>query len=88
MITALPRFNHTPYAMRETTARYPEGTPIPRPPHWGGFRLEPETVEFWEGREDRLHDRLRYRRTADGWALERLAPEPSSSSARPRGERR
>ena len=61
-------------AMRETTARYPEGTPIPRPPHWGGFRLDPETVEFWEGREDRLHDRLRYRRTADGWALERLAP--------------
>ena len=61
-------------AMRETTARYPEGTPIPRPAHWGGFRLDPETVEFWEGREDRLHDRLRYRKTADGWALERLAP--------------
>ena len=61
-------------AMRETTARYPEGTPIPRPAHWGGFRLDPETVEFWEGREDRLHDRLRYRKTAAGWALERLAP--------------
>ena len=61
-------------AMRETVARYPEHAPIPRPEHWGGFRLQPETVEFWEGREDRLHDRLRYRRTPSGWVLERLAP--------------
>jgi pyridoxamine 5'-phosphate oxidase len=59
---------------RELEARFPEGTPIPRPPHWGGFRLAPTTVEFWEGREDRLHDRLRYRATPDGWVLERLAP--------------
>jgi pyridoxamine 5'-phosphate oxidase len=61
-------------AMRATAARYPEGVPIPRPAHWGGYRLQPESVEFWEGREDRLHDRLRYRATPDGWALERLAP--------------
>jgi pyridoxamine 5'-phosphate oxidase len=48
----------------------------PRPPHWGGYRVEPEALEFWQGREDRLHDRLRYRRAAGGasWTLERLAP--------------
>jgi pyridoxamine 5'-phosphate oxidase len=50
------------------------GEVVPSPPFWGGFRLVPEIVEFWHHREDRLHDRLRYRRTADGWALERLAP--------------
>jgi pyridoxamine 5'-phosphate oxidase len=62
------------HAMRQLEARYPEGTPIPRPNHWGGFRLAPEMVEFWEGREDRLHDRLRYRSTTQGWVVERLAP--------------
>jgi pyridoxamine 5'-phosphate oxidase len=46
----------------------------PRPPHWGGYRLMPEAVEFWQGRADRLHDRLLYRRRAAGWTLERLAP--------------
>lgn len=45
-----------------------------RPPHWGGYRLLPEAVEFWQGRADRLHDRLLYRRAAEGWAIERLAP--------------
>ncbi|GAA3513052.1 pyridoxamine 5'-phosphate oxidase [Actinocatenispora rupis] len=54
--------------------RWPEGTPVPRPPHWGGFRLVPETVEFWQGRENRVHDRLRYRRDGGSWVLERLAP--------------
>ena len=55
--------------------RYPEGIEVPRPPHWGGLRVVPETVEFWQGRPDRLHDRLRYRRDAQrGWVVERLAP--------------
>lgn len=45
-----------------------------RPPHWGGYRLLPEAIEFWQGRADRLHDRLLYRRGAKGWAVERLAP--------------
>ncbi|MDP9239440.1 MAG: pyridoxamine 5'-phosphate oxidase [Actinomycetota bacterium] len=55
-------------------AEYPEGTPVPRPEHWGGLRIVPETVEFWQGRRDRLHDRLRFRRTPEGWVVERLAP--------------
>ena len=47
----------------------------PRPPHWGGFRLVPDTWEFWQGRKSRLHDRLRYRADAgQGWVRERLAP--------------
>ncbi len=50
------------------------GDEVPRPPFWGGYRLVPETVEFWHHREDRLHDRLRYRRSGRGWALERLSP--------------
>jgi pyridoxamine 5'-phosphate oxidase len=50
------------------------GREVPLPPHWGGWRLMPETVEFWQGRRSRLHDRLRYRREQDGWTIERLAP--------------
>lgn len=50
------------------------GQEVPVPPHWGGWRLAPETVEFWQGRRSRLHDRLRYRRVKDGWTIERLAP--------------
>jgi pyridoxamine 5'-phosphate oxidase len=51
------------------------GEDVPRPPHWGGFRIRPETIEFWQGRDNRLHDRLRYRRQEDGsWLLERLSP--------------
>ncbi len=46
----------------------------PRPPHWGGYRLVPDTFEFWQGRKSRLHDRLRYRQGADTWLRERLAP--------------
>jgi len=50
------------------------GGDVPRPDHWGGYRLLPHTFEFWQHREDRLHDRLRYRRDDDGWVLERLSP--------------
>jgi pyridoxamine 5'-phosphate oxidase len=50
------------------------GDDIPVPDFWGGFRLEPETVEFWQGRHDRLHDRLQFRRTAGAWRVERLSP--------------
>jgi pyridoxamine 5'-phosphate oxidase len=51
------------------------GQEVPLPPNWGGFRLNPETVEFWQGRRNRLHDRLRFRRSPGGdWTIERLAP--------------
>jgi pyridoxamine 5'-phosphate oxidase len=59
--------------LSELTARF-EGGPVPRPPHWGGFRLLPESVELWQGQPDRLHDRFRYERAEDGWRLVRLAP--------------
>ncbi len=60
-------------AMKALEKQY-AGTDVPLPPNWGGFRLAPESVEFWLGRRSRLHDRLRYRRDKDGWAIERLAP--------------
>lgn len=50
------------------------GGDVPRPEHWGGYRIDPETVEFWQGQPSRMHDRLRYRQTPDGWELTRLAP--------------
>lgn len=59
--------------LRSIKKRY-EGQPVPTPPHWGGYRVSPTTVDFWQGRRNRLHDRLRYRRTDEGWTIERLAP--------------
>lgn len=62
-------------AYSELAARYPEGEQVPVPPHWGGFRVAPSSVEFWQGRENRLHDRLRYVAEPDGgWHVERLSP--------------
>jgi pyridoxamine 5'-phosphate oxidase len=55
-------------------AHHPDGTPVPRPPHWGGERLRPDAVELWQGRPGRLHDRLRWTRDHGGWRLERLMP--------------
>jgi len=59
-------------AMEEARKRY--GDAPPRPPHWGGYRCLPTEIEFWQGRADRLHDRLVYKRQGTGWTLERLAP--------------
>lgn len=60
-------------AFEQARTRFPEDE-IPLPPFWGGFRVIPDVVEFWEGRENRLHDRVRYTRRSDGWLIERLAP--------------
>jgi pyridoxamine 5'-phosphate oxidase len=59
-------------AKEELAARV--GDDVPRPPEWGGVRVVPDSVEFWQGREDRLHDRLRFRRDGGAWVVERLAP--------------
>lgn len=61
--------------VQHLSAHYPD-QPIPRPAHWGGYRVTPAVIEFWQGRTDRLHDRLRYRRDveSDPWLIERLAP--------------
>lgn len=58
----------------ELAARHPEGTEVPVPPHWGGFRVRADRVEFWQGRENRLHDRLRYDNGDGTWSVVRLAP--------------
>jgi pyridoxamine 5'-phosphate oxidase len=59
---------------QEVEARWPEGTTVPMPEFWGGYRVLPDVMEFWEGRPSRLHERLRYRREGLDWVLERLAP--------------
>lgn len=59
--------------LEEADARF-SGGPVPRPEHWGGYRIDPDAVEFWQGRPSRLHDRLRYSRAGSRWVLERLSP--------------
>lgn len=59
--------------MEELRRLHPEGQ-VPLPPHWGGLRLVPETLEFWQGRPSRLHDRFVYTRTPSGWTVQRLQP--------------
>jgi len=59
--------------LRELEEEY-EGREIPRPPFWGGYRVEPESIEFWQGRENRLHDRLLYTRSDGVWKIQRLQP--------------
>ena len=56
----------------EAEARFPDEVPLP--PFWGGYRLSPRMVEFWQGRRSRMHDRFAYLRAGDGWRIERLAP--------------
>ncbi len=58
----------------ELERRWPEGTQVPMPEFWGGYRLTPERMEFWQGRPSRLHDRFRYTRQGSGWRVRRLAP--------------
>ena len=57
----------------ELEARFRDGS-VPLPPHWGGYRMSPVEYEFWQGRENRLHDRIRYRRQDDAWQIDRLSP--------------
>jgi pyridoxamine 5'-phosphate oxidase len=66
------RFDELARAYDEALHRY--GGDVPIPEHWGGYRVVPEVIEFWQGREHRLHDRVRYTRADDGWSAERLAP--------------
>lgn len=61
-------------AFQRARERFPEEAAVPRPAHWGGYVLRPTSWEFWQGRENRLHDRIHYRSEASGWVKERLAP--------------
>jgi pyridoxamine 5'-phosphate oxidase len=68
----IPDYETLARRVAELERRHPSD--VPRPAWWGGYLLRPEAVEFWEGRPDRLHERIRHRRAGDGWVTERLAP--------------
>ena len=72
--TVVPDRSTLEQHLRDANARF--GDDVPRPPHWGGYVVAPEIVEFWQGRPGRLHDRIRYRRADDhaGWTIDRLSP--------------
>jgi pyridoxamine 5'-phosphate oxidase len=62
-------------ALAGVVHRFGDDEPVPVPPHWGGWRIRPDEVEFWQGRSNRLHDRLRFELAADrSWTVRRLAP--------------
>jgi pyridoxamine 5'-phosphate oxidase len=61
-------------ALANVQRRFADSDEVPVPPHWGGWRIRPEVVEFWQGRMDRMHDRLRFRQGRDGWQVERVGP--------------
>lgn len=61
-------------ALANVQRRFADAEEVPVPPHWGGWRIRPEVVEFWQGRMDRMHDRLRFRLGRDGWQVERVGP--------------
>jgi pyridoxamine 5'-phosphate oxidase len=70
---AIPSRDVLEAGLREIERRFAGGD-VPLPPYWGGYRVRPGVIEFWQGRENRLHDRLRYEREGDRWKIERLAP--------------
>ena len=70
--TVIPDMAHLDARVAEFAERYPGD--VPRPPYWGGYLLRPDAVEFWQGRANRLHDRIHHLRDGDGWRTERLSP--------------